>query len=100
MTLTGRVVVGIDIGNSTTEAIVLEKFDTDSRYLSGSMTATTGVKGTPDNVRGCITALDEALRAAGLSYADVAQIRLNQAAPVSAICLWILSVRRRSSVPL
>ena len=82
MTLTGRVVVGIDIGNSTTEAIVLEKFDTDSRYLSGSMTATTGVKGTPDNVRGCITALDEALRAAGLSYADVAQIRLNQAAPV------------------
>lgn len=45
------------------------------------MTATTGVKGTPDNAKGCLEALDEALRAAGLAYADVAQIRLNQAAP-------------------
>ena len=82
MARAGRVVAGIDIGNSTTEAVLLEKLDGDSRYLAGAMTATTGVKGTPDNAKGCLEALDEALRAAGLAYADVAQIRLNQAAPV------------------
>lgn len=82
MARAGRVVAGIDIGNSTTEAILLEKLDGESRYLAGAMTATTGVKGTPDNAKGCLEALDEALRAAGLAYTDVAQIRLNQAAPV------------------
>lgn len=78
----GRVVVGIDIGNSTTEAIVLDKADGDIRYVAGAMTGTTGIKGTMDNVRGCMTALHDALEAAGLQYADVSQIRLNQAAPV------------------
>lgn len=82
MARAGRVVAGIDIGNSTTEAVLLEKLDGESRYLAGAMTATTGVKGTPDNAKGCLEALDEALSAAGLAYADVAQIRLNQAAPV------------------
>lgn len=82
MARAGRVVAGIDIGNSTTEAVLLEKLDGESRYLAGAMTATTGVKGTPDNAKGCLEALDEALRAAGLAYANVAQIRLNQAAPV------------------
>lgn len=53
----GRVVVGIDIGNSTTEAIVLDKADGDIRYVAGAMTGTTGIKGTMDNVRGCMTAL-------------------------------------------
>ncbi len=78
----GRIVVGIDIGNSTTEALVLQKTENGVRCLANHMTATTGVKGTPDNVRGCVEALDGALYAAGLRYADVAQIRLNQAAPV------------------
>ena len=77
-----RIVVGLDIGNSTTEAIVAAKQDGTSRYLAGAMTPTTGIKGTTDNVRGCLTALDEALASAGLSYADISQIRLNQAAPV------------------
>ena len=81
-----RVIVGLDIGNSTTEAIILKKWKSDKRseyrYLAGAMTTTTGVKGTPDNVKGCMAALDEALKTAGLSYQDVSQIRLNQAAPV------------------
>lgn len=78
----GRIVAGIDIGNSTTEAILLDKREEGVRYLAGAMTPTTGVKGTPGNVQGCLEALDEAIGKAGLSYADVAQIRLNQAAPV------------------
>ena len=67
MARAGRVVAGIDIGNSTTEAVLLEKLDGESRYLAGAMTATTGVKGTPDNAKGCLEVLDEALRAAGLA---------------------------------
>lgn len=77
-----RIVAGLDIGNSTTEAVLMRQGEEAPRYLAGGMAATTGVKGTPDNVRGCLAALDEALQAAGLTYADVAQIRLNQAAPV------------------
>ena len=78
----GRIVAGMDIGNSTTEVLLLEKAGEDIRYVAGAMTPTTGVKGTPENVRGCMSALDEALQKAGLQYTDVAQIRLNQAAPV------------------
>ena len=78
----GRIVAGIDIGNSTTEAVLLQKLDGENRWLAGAMTPTTGVKGTPDNVKGCLEALDEALREARLTYADVSQIRINQAAPV------------------
>ena len=65
----GRIVAGMDIGNSTTEVLLLERNGEDVRYVAGAMTPTTGVKGTLDNVRGCMTALDESLRAAGLGYA-------------------------------
>lgn len=82
MEAAGRIVAGIDIGNSTTEAILIEKLDGENRWLAGAMIPTTGVKGTPENAKGCLEALDEALRQARLTYADVAQIRLNQAAPV------------------
>lgn len=78
----GRIIVGIDIGNSTTEAIILRKSSTGNRYVSGGMTPTTGVKGTIANVAGCIKALNLALENGGLKPGDVAQIRLNQAAPV------------------
>ena len=78
----GRIVVGIDIGNSTTEALVLQKSAAGVRCLASVMTRTTGVKGTPDNVKGCLEALEAALDKAGLCSTDVAQIRLNQAAPV------------------
>lgn len=75
-------VVGIDIGNSTTEAVILRRCDHSFRYMGGGMTPTTGVKGTTGNVKGCITALDLALSEAGLTYNQISQIRINQAAPV------------------
>ena len=61
----GRIIVGIDIGNSTTEAIILRKSSTGNRYVSGGMTPTTGVKGTIANVAGCIKALNIALEIPG-----------------------------------
>ncbi len=78
----GRITVGIDIGNSTTEAVILRRLDGGVRFLAGAITPTTGIKGTADNIAGCMTVLDEALGEASLTYGDVAQIRLNQAAPV------------------
>ena len=89
MARAGRVVAGIDIGNSTTEAVLLEKLDGESRYLAGAMTATTGVKGTPDNAKGCLEALDEALRAAGATYG---QIVVQAVIPMSitSVVSWVL----------
>ena len=64
----GRLIAGMDIGNSTTEVVIIERTDSGIRYHSGTMTATTGVKGTKENVAGCIAALDEALQRGGLMY--------------------------------
>ncbi len=77
-----NIVVGIDIGNSTTEAIILRKHSAGFDYLSGGMTKTTGVKGTLSNVDGCVEALNIALREANLTPNEVSQIRINEAAPV------------------
>lgn len=80
--LSGNIVAGVDIGNSTTEAVLLDRSGPKPVYLSSSMTRTTGVKGTLRNVEGCVTAIKQALSAAGLSYGDLRSIRINQAAPV------------------
>ena len=39
----GRIVAGMDIGNSTTEVLLLERNGEDVRYVAGAMTPTTGV---------------------------------------------------------
>lgn len=77
-----RIIAGIDIGNSTTEAVLVDRARAVPQYVSSAMTVTTGVKGTERNVEGCLTALDRALATAGLHYSDLTQIRLNHAAPV------------------
>lgn len=77
-----RYVTGIDIGNSTTEAVIIRRCEHRYHYISGGMTATTGVKGTAENVKGCIEALNLALHDAGLTYSQISQIRINEAAPV------------------
>ena len=82
MAFPSKIVAGIDIGNSTTEAILMDKGADKPVFLSSSMTATTGVKGTLKNVDGCVTALNGALSSAGLTAREVTEIRINQAAPV------------------
>ncbi len=81
-TFSTKLIAGIDIGNSTTEAVILDKSHEKPVYLSSAMTPTTGVKGTLRNVEGCLKALDEALNAAGLKRSNLNSIRINQAAPV------------------
>lgn len=91
----GELVVGVDIGNSTTEASVAvvggaggsstEQPGTDqprATHLSAALTPTTGVKGTVKNVDGVVTAVVTALRRAGTEPRSLARVFLNEATPV------------------
>lgn len=75
-------VVGVDIGNSTTEACVAELGPAGPRYLGGALAPTSGVKGTADNVPGVVKVVREALAAAGRSSADLGAVLVNEATPV------------------
>ena len=75
-------IAGVDIGNSTTEVALADQTGKNIAFLSSSSHATTGTKGTVDNVPGIRAALEEALRKAGRSLEELDMIRLNEAAPV------------------
>ncbi|WP_214109870.1 diol dehydratase reactivase subunit alpha [Acrocarpospora catenulata] len=76
-------VVGVDIGNSTTEACAAEiGEDGLITYLAGALARTTGVKGTTENVAGVVEVVRDALAAAGRAPADLDTILINEATPV------------------
>lgn len=75
-------VIGVDIGNSTTEACIAEVSTGAVERLASSLTATTGVKGTPANTKGAVTAVRRALEAAGRPADALATVLLNEATPV------------------
>jgi diol dehydratase reactivase alpha subunit len=77
------IVAGVDIGNSTTE-VCLAAMDRRAvtKFYTSSIVKTTGIKGTLANIPGIVIALEEALKKAGLTIADLSEIRLNEATPV------------------
>ena len=76
-------VVGVDIGNSTTEACAATIGpDGEVAHLGTALTRTTGVKGTPDNAAGAVTAVRAALAEAGRDVGEVGAVLLNEATPV------------------
>lgn len=75
-------VAGVDIGNSTTEVCIGRIEGGDIRFLSSATHATTGIKGTVDNIPGIVSALEEAMGKVRLSTSDLEYIRLNESAPV------------------
>lgn len=78
-----RLVVGVDIGNSTTEACAAEIGpDGEVRYLSGALTGTSGVKGTLGNVAGVVEVVRRALAAAGREASELSAVLVNEATPV------------------
>src|SRR5690606_30600322 len=79
---TATLVVGVDIGNSTTEACVAELGVDGPRYLGGALAPTSGVKGTAENVPGVVKVVHEALSAAGRSADELATVLVNEATPV------------------
>ncbi|QNJ94675.1 diol dehydratase reactivase subunit alpha [Mycolicibacterium fluoranthenivorans] len=78
-----RTVVGVDIGNSTTEAS-LATIDADGTpaFIGVALTRTTGIKGTVKNVEGVAKAVVWSLQGAGLALADLDLVLLNEATPV------------------
>jgi diol dehydratase reactivase alpha subunit len=79
------IVAGIDIGNATTETALARIEGRDVKFLATGISATTGIKGTLQNVFGLRSSLGMALERAGFKndeYRAVDLIRLNRAAPV------------------
>ncbi|OFJ55432.1 diol dehydratase reactivase subunit alpha [Mycolicibacterium grossiae] len=75
--------VGVDIGNSTTEASAAEVGDDGAvAFLGGALTPTTGVKGTVRNVDGVVAAVRDALNASRVPLAELDLLLLNEATPV------------------
>lgn len=78
-----KLLAGIDIGNSTTEVCIAQlKENKDLKFLSTSMVKTTGMKGTLQNVRGIVEALEIALTKINKSIKELDLIRINEATPV------------------
>lgn len=76
-------VIGIDIGNSSTEVALVEiNEDQRVRFLKSAITETTGVKGTKKNLFGIYKAINEVCEKNGLSTSDISLIRINEATPV------------------
>ncbi|GFG73339.1 diol dehydratase reactivase subunit alpha [Mycobacterium botniense] len=79
----GGCVVGVDIGNSTTEACVARVGrDGGVEFLGSALTPTTGVKGTTANSAGVVAAVRAALGAARTALAEVTAVLVNEATPV------------------
>ncbi len=77
-----KIVAGIDIGNATTETALARLEGNRAVFLASGTVPTTGIKGTGQNISGIFHSLKKALEAAGLQESDLAEIRLNEAAPV------------------
>lgn len=78
-----KLIVGVDIGNSTTEAAVARVGNAGSpEFLASGTTFTTGIKGTVENIPGIVRVLEEATEAAGIGIRDLDLVLLNEATPV------------------
>jgi len=77
-----KIVVGVDIGNATTEVALARTGGEKYEFLASHLHKTTGLKGTVDNIEGIKTAIKGALNKAELKMSDVSSIRINEATPV------------------
>lgn len=78
-----RTVVGVDIGNSTTEAsLATVGASGEVEYVGAALTRTTGIKGTVKNVDGVTKSVTWALEDAGIALAELDLVLLNEATPV------------------
>lgn len=76
-------VAGIDIGNSTTEVCIASVNQAgEVKFESSSLVATTGTKGTLQNIKGIKEGLAKGTRKVGRDLSEIDLILLNEAAPV------------------
>ncbi|HFI0333807.1 TPA: diol dehydratase reactivase subunit alpha [Streptococcus suis] len=78
-----KYIIGIDIGNSSTESALAQLYDNGTvQFLSSAIADTTGIKGTKENVHGIYQSLKLLLEPTNLSIKDISLIRINEATPV------------------
>jgi diol dehydratase reactivase alpha subunit len=77
-----KFIAGVDIGNSTTEVCIASETNGIIEFISSGITKTTGIKGTTENTKGIISALNNALDKAEKKILDLSLIRINEATPV------------------
>ena len=77
-----KVIAGVDIGNSSTEVALAYLEERQVQFLSPHLVKTTGIKGTPENIRGICAALEGACLKSAIQLHDIVEIRLNDAVPV------------------
>lgn len=75
-------VAGVDIGNATTETALGLIEDGKLINCASGINATTGIKGTNDNIKGIIKSLKDAARKMGIKLEEIDLIRINEATPV------------------
>lgn len=76
-------IIGVDIGNSSTESALAEiETNGETRFLSSAIAETTGIKGTKENVHGIYESLRQLMAQTELSLKDIDLIRINEATPV------------------
>jgi len=77
-----KIIAGIDIGNASTEVAIGKVTDRGVEFMSSGIVATTGIKGTKENVNGVYHSLKMAADESGISINEIDSIRINEAAPV------------------
>lgn len=78
-----KYIVGVDIGNSSTESALAQIHDNGNvQFLSSAIADTTGIKGTKENVHGIYDSLRLLLDPTTVSIKDISLIRINEATPV------------------
>lgn len=76
-------IVGIDIGNSSTEAALAEVSENgEVHFLASSIAETTGIKGTSENINGILSSLRLLMKNANMEMQQIDLIRINEATPV------------------
>lgn len=76
-------VIGVDIGNSSTEVALADVADNgDVNVINSGIATTTGIKGTKQNLVGIRNSINQVLKKSNLSIDDIDLIRINEATPV------------------
>lgn len=76
-------VIGVDIGNSSTEVALADVSDNgDVTFIASAIAETTGIKGTKRNLIGIQKSIQTVLAKANLAKEQVDLIRINEATPV------------------
>lgn len=76
-------IIGVDIGNSSTEVALADVSPNgDVSFIDSAIVPTTGIKGTKKNLLGIKSAIEILVSKTNISIADVDLIRINEATPV------------------